>query len=154
MAITGQVPSWAIGSDAFQEADTTGITMPVTKHNELVLDIDRIPGAVAEAFHIASTGRPGPVLVDIAKDALQAKAAFQWPVQLDLPGTGNLGAEVRWSEAKRMGIQFESEFDLRRLSPGNATFGAKLPPQGYTNLKYADGAIDKKALSAADLRYR
>ncbi|HEY5711304.1 MAG TPA: EAL domain-containing protein [Allosphingosinicella sp.] len=74
-------------------------------------------------------------------------------VQLDLPGTGNLGAEVRWSEAKRMGIQFESEFDLRRLAPGKQTFGARLPTENYTNLKYADGAVNKKALSAGDLRY-
>ena len=59
VASLGQVPSWAIGSDAFKEADTTGITMPVTKHNELVLDADRIPGAVAEAFRIAASGRPG-----------------------------------------------------------------------------------------------
>jgi diguanylate cyclase (GGDEF)-like protein len=74
-------------------------------------------------------------------------------VQLDLPGCGNLGAEVRWSEAKRMGIQFEDEFDLRRLAPGKGKgFGARLP-QTYTNLRYADGAVDKKALSAGDLRY-
>jgi diguanylate cyclase (GGDEF)-like protein len=75
-------------------------------------------------------------------------------VQLDLPGCGNLGAEVRWSEAKRMGLQFEDEFDLRRLAPGKSGgFGAKLPQQGYTNLKYADAAADKRALSAGDLRY-
>jgi acetolactate synthase-1/2/3 large subunit len=86
VAITGQVPSWAIGSDAFQECDTTGITMPVTKHNELVLDPDRIPGAVAEAFHIAATGRPGPVLVDVPKDVLQATTEWSWPQSLDLPG--------------------------------------------------------------------
>ena len=86
VAITGQVPSWAIGSDAFQEADTTGITMPVTKHNELVLDVDRIPGAVAEAFHIAASGRPGPVLVDVPKDILQATTEWAWPSTTDLPG--------------------------------------------------------------------
>jgi thiamine pyrophosphate-dependent acetolactate synthase large subunit-like protein len=80
------VPSWAIGSDAFQECDTTGITMPVTKHNELVLDPARIPGAVAEAFHIAASGRPGPVLVDVPKDVLQASTAWAWPEELDLPG--------------------------------------------------------------------
>jgi acetolactate synthase I/II/III large subunit len=86
VAITGQVPSSAIGSDAFQECDTTGITIPVTKHNELVLDPDRIPGAVAEAFHIAATGRPGPVLVDVPKDVLQAATEWSWPATLDLPG--------------------------------------------------------------------
>ncbi|HEU4900386.1 MAG TPA: biosynthetic-type acetolactate synthase large subunit, partial [Actinomycetota bacterium] len=86
VAITGQVPSSAIGSDAFQECDTTGITMPVTKHNELVLDIDRIPGAIAEAFHIAASGRPGPVLVDVPKDILQATTEWDWPSATDLPG--------------------------------------------------------------------
>ena len=86
VAITGQVPSASIGTDAFQEADIRGITMPITKHNYLVTDPAQIPRAVAEAFHIAGTGRPGPVLVDIAKDALQAMTTFDWPAQLDLPG--------------------------------------------------------------------
>ncbi|MCF8556758.1 MAG: acetolactate synthase large subunit [Candidatus Nanopelagicales bacterium] len=86
VAITGQVPSGAIGTDAFQEADIRGITMPITKHNFLVTNPDDIPRAVAEAFHIASTGRPGPVLVDVSKDALQAETEFSWPVQMDLPG--------------------------------------------------------------------
>src|SRR5512135_301716 len=76
VAITGQVPSAAIGTDAFQEADICGITMPITKHNYLVTDPVEIPRAIAEAFHIAGTGRPGPVLVDIAKDALQAMTTF------------------------------------------------------------------------------
>src|SRR5881227_2065067 len=86
VAITGQVPSGAIGTDAFQEADICGITMPITKHNFLVQDADEIPRVLAEAFHIAATGRPGPVLVDIAKDALQAQTSFEWPVELELPG--------------------------------------------------------------------
>jgi len=86
VAITGQVPRPVIGSDAFQECDTTGITLPVTKHNELVLEPERIPGAIAEAFHVASTGRPGPVLVDLPKDVLQASAEWSWPETLDLPG--------------------------------------------------------------------
>jgi len=87
VAITGQVPSALIGSDAFQEADITGITLPVTKHNELVTDAERIPAAIAEAFHIASTGRPGPVLVDIPKDILQAPMTWgEWPPPLALPG--------------------------------------------------------------------
>jgi acetolactate synthase-1/2/3 large subunit len=86
VAITGQVPSAAIGTDAFQEADIRGITMPITKHNYLVTDPAEIPRTVAEAFHIASTGRPGPVLVDIAKDALQAMTTFHWPSTVDLPG--------------------------------------------------------------------
>ena len=86
VAITGQVPSANIGTDAFQEADIRGITMPITKHNYLVTDPAEIPRAIAEAFHIAGTGRPGPVLVDIAKDALQASTTFSWPEQIDLPG--------------------------------------------------------------------
>ena len=86
VAITGQVPSGAIGTDAFQEADIRGITMPITKHNFLVTNPDEIPQAVAEAFHLASTGRPGPVLLDVSKDALQALTTFDWPPQIDLPG--------------------------------------------------------------------
>ena len=86
VAITGQVPSAAIGTDAFQEADIRGVTMPVTKHNYLITNPDEIPQAIAEAFYIAGTGRPGPVLVDIAKDALQAMTTFQWPEQRALAG--------------------------------------------------------------------
>jgi acetolactate synthase-1/2/3 large subunit len=86
VAITGQVSSAAIGTDAFQEADICGITMPITKHNFLVTEPAEIPRVIAEAFHIAATGRPGPVLVDIAKDALQATTTFSWPVEMALPG--------------------------------------------------------------------
>jgi acetolactate synthase-1/2/3 large subunit len=86
VAITGQVSSAFIGTDAFQEADIRGITMPITKHNYLVTNPDDIPHVLAEAFHIASTGRPGPVLVDVAKDALQNATNFKWPSQIDLPG--------------------------------------------------------------------
>ncbi len=86
VAITGQVPSAAIGTDAFQEADIRGITMPFTKHNYLITNPDDIPRAIAEAFHIASSGRPGPVLVDIAKDALQKETTFEWPTSINLPG--------------------------------------------------------------------
>jgi acetolactate synthase-1/2/3 large subunit len=86
VAITGQVPSKAIGTDAFQEADIRGITMPITKHNFLITDPAEIPEAIAQAFHIAATGRPGPVLVDISKDALQAMTTFTWPKQITLPG--------------------------------------------------------------------
>ncbi len=86
VAITGQVSSRSIGTDAFQEADIRGITMPITKHNYLVTDADQIPRVIAEAFHIAASGRPGPVLVDIAKDALQARTTFSWPPRIELPG--------------------------------------------------------------------
>lgn len=104
VAITGQVPSASIGTDAFQEADISGITMPITKHNFLVTDAAEIPRAIAEAFHLASTGRPGPVLVDIAKDALQAQTTFSWPPELRLPGyrpiTKPHGKQIR--EAARL----------------------------------------------------
>ncbi|MGO1696646.1 MAG: acetolactate synthase large subunit [Arthrobacter sp.] len=86
VAITGQVHSAFIGTDAFQEADIVGITMPITKHSFLVTDAADIPRVMAEAFHIAATGRPGPVLVDITKDAQQGKSDFSWPPKIDLPG--------------------------------------------------------------------
>jgi len=104
VAVTGQVPSGAIGSDAFQEADIRGITMPITKHSYLVTDAADIPRTIAEAFHIASTGRPGPVLVDIAKDALQARTTFDYPATVSLPGyrpvTKPHGKQIR--EAARL----------------------------------------------------
>ena len=86
VCITGQVFSTLMGTDAFQEADIVGITMPITKHSFLVKDAQDIPGAIAAAFEVASTGRPGPVLVDITKDAQQAEAPFVWPPKIDLPG--------------------------------------------------------------------
>jgi acetolactate synthase I/II/III large subunit len=132
VAITGQVPSASIGTDAFQEADIRGITMPITKHNYLVTDPAQIPRAVAEAFHVASTGRPGPVLVDIAKDTLQASTTFDWPEHLDLPGyrpvTRPHAKQVREAarmivEAKRpvlyVGggvLKAQASDDLRRLA--------------------------------------
>jgi acetolactate synthase-1/2/3 large subunit len=86
VAITGQVASKSIGTDAFQEADIRGITFPITKHSFLITDPLEIPHAIAAAFHLARSGRPGPVLVDIAKDALSAMTEFVWPEELDLPG--------------------------------------------------------------------
>jgi acetolactate synthase I/II/III large subunit len=86
VAITGQVGRSLIGTDAFQEADISGITMPITKHNFLVRNGDEIPRVLAEAFHIASSGRPGAVLVDIPKDVLQGQCTFSWPPHMHLPG--------------------------------------------------------------------
>ncbi|MCO1338990.1 acetolactate synthase large subunit [Kocuria polaris] len=86
VAITGQVNSAVIGSDAFQEADIVGITMPITKHSFLVSNPDDIPRVLAEAFYLAGSGRPGPVLVDITKDAQQGSTTFSWPPRIDLPG--------------------------------------------------------------------
>src|ERR1700677_3264282 len=88
VVITGQVATSAIGTDAFQEVDTTGITMGVTKHNWLITDPDDISQVVAEAFHVATTGRPGPVLIDFPKDIANATMEWYWPEEadLDLPG--------------------------------------------------------------------
>ena len=86
VAITGQVGSSLLGTDAFQEADIRGITMPITKHNFMVTRAEDVPAAIAAAFHIASTGRPGPVLVDIPKDVQNAEIEFVWPPEVDLPG--------------------------------------------------------------------
>jgi acetolactate synthase I/II/III large subunit len=86
VAITGQVSRASIGTDAFQEADIQGITLPITKHNFLIQSPDEIPRIMAEAFHLALSGRPGPVLVDIPKDVQQAATTFAWPPTLDLPG--------------------------------------------------------------------
>jgi acetolactate synthase-1/2/3 large subunit len=86
VAITGQVAKSSIGTDAFQEADIQGITLPITKHNYLVQSGEELPRILAEAFHLAATGRPGPVLVDIPKDVLQAQTTFSWPPTMELPG--------------------------------------------------------------------
>ena len=86
VAITGQVASQFIGRDAFQETDVTGITQPITKHNYLVTNINDLPRVFKEAFHIARTGRPGPVLIDVAKDVQNARAPFVYPESVDLPG--------------------------------------------------------------------
>jgi acetolactate synthase-1/2/3 large subunit len=86
LAITGQVFSTSMGTDAFQEVDISGVTMPITKHSFLVTDPAEIPGVIAAAVHVATTGRPGPVLVDITKDAQQKSAPFLWPPDIDLPG--------------------------------------------------------------------
>src|SRR3954453_2299110 len=86
VVITGQVAYSAIGTDAFQEADTVGITMPITKHNWLVSDVNDIPRVIREAFHVATTGRPGPVLVDFPKDIANQTMEWYWPEKIDLPG--------------------------------------------------------------------
>ena len=86
VAVTGNVPLSLIGTDAFQEADVTGVTLPVTKHNYLVKDVRDLPRVIAEAFHIARTGRPGPVLIDIPKDIQQAPFDGSFEVEVDLPG--------------------------------------------------------------------
>ena len=86
VAITGQVPRSAIGKDAFQETDVTGVTLPVTKHNYLVMDVKDLPGILKEAFYLAQTGRPGPVLIDIPKDVQQELTEFVYPETVNIPG--------------------------------------------------------------------
>jgi len=95
------VTSQSIGTDAFQEADIRGITFPITKHSFLITDPAEIPHAIAAAFHLAITGRPGPVLVDIAKDALTKSAPFHWPPELDLPGYHPITCQHRTPPAPR-----------------------------------------------------
>ena len=86
VAITGQVGRPLLGTDAFQEADIRGVTMPITKHNFMVTEAEDIPRALAEAFHLASSGRPGPVLVDVPKDLQNMMIDFTWPPEINLPG--------------------------------------------------------------------
>jgi acetolactate synthase-1/2/3 large subunit len=104
VAITGQVASPIIGTDAFQEVDITGITLPITKHNYLVTDVHELPVVIKEAFTLASTGRPGPVLIDIAKDAQAAELDYVYPDEVDLPGylipDGDTSPEIQ--QAARM----------------------------------------------------
>ena len=104
VAITGQVGSASIGTDAFQEADIVGATMPMAKHSFLVTRAQDVPQRIAEAYHLASTGRPGPVLVDVTKDAQVGEVDFQWPVELDLPGYNipTRGREAKFSSAADM----------------------------------------------------
>jgi acetolactate synthase I/II/III large subunit len=100
VVITGQVATGAIGTDAFQEVDTTGITTNVTKHNWLITDADDIPRVVAEAFHVATTGRPGPVLIDFPKDVANATMTWHFDDEVDLPGYSVLGAPDREAIAR------------------------------------------------------
>jgi acetolactate synthase-1/2/3 large subunit len=86
VAITGQVARHFIGKDAFQETDITGITLPITKHNYLVLDVDSLAGVIKESFHLARTGRPGPVLIDIPRDVFMEQTEFHYPSRVNLPG--------------------------------------------------------------------
>ena len=106
VVITGQVPYSVIGTDAFQECDTVGITMPVTKHNWLITDAADIPEIVREAFHVATTGRPGPVLIDIPKDIALDSMDWHWPESVDLPGykpTNKVSTKLIKDAARLMG---------------------------------------------------
>ncbi|MET3803823.1 acetolactate synthase-1/2/3 large subunit [Nakamurella sp. UYEF19] len=114
VAITGQVARSLIGTDGFQEADICGITMPITKHNFMVTDAAEIPMVIAQAFYLASSGRPGPVLVDIPKDILQAETIFRWPTDVHLPGyrpaskphSGQINAAAKLIAAARRPVYY------------------------------------------------
>jgi acetolactate synthase-1/2/3 large subunit len=122
--ITGQVTSAVIGKDAFQETDITGITMPITKHNYLVKDIDDIPRVFKEAFYIARTGRPGPVLIDITKDAMQASTVPDWDVKINLPGYRPVYKEDRGVIAEAVKLLAEAKKPLFMVGNGVLMSGA------------------------------
>lgn len=110
VAITGQVPTSLLGRDGFQEADVQGVSLPVTKHNYLITDIRELPAAIKEAFYIAGTGRPGPVLVDICKDVQQATMEFEYPDSVNLPGYNpNLNAPDAASVARAAKLLNEAQ---------------------------------------------
>jgi acetolactate synthase-1/2/3 large subunit len=153
VAITGNVNSWAIGTDAFQEIDIQGITLPITKHNWLVTDVDELPSVLAEAFHLARTGRKGPVHVDIAKDAFLAKTDAEFPVDACPRGYSAsapmdpdsireaaglianaerpvviAGAGVVWSDASKALVELAEKCDLPVI---NSLLGLGSIPRGH-----------------------
>ena len=129
--ITGQVPSKVLGSDAFQETDVTGITLPITKHNALVTDARDIARTVREAFAIARTGRPGPVLVDICKDAQQTKTEFVWPGTVELPGDKALPAIRHDDLARAVELLARAERPLILAGHGVLRSGASRALQAF-----------------------
>src|SRR3954462_13276571 len=133
VAITGQVGRPFIGTDAFQEADISGITLPITKHNFLVQSAADVPRAIAEAFHLAGPGRPGPVLVDLPKDVLQESAPFHWPPKVDLPGyrpvTRPHGKQIRGAARLFPGARGRGLAGGGGLPKGGATPELGRPPE-------------------------
>ena len=146
VVITGQVPYTVIGTDAFQECDTVGITMPVTKHNWLITDPNDIPRVIREAFHVATTGRPGPVLVDFPKDVANQPMDWYWPERVDLPGYKPTvkGHPKQIKDAARLIQSRDAAGDLRRrrhpegerVARAARARGARQPAGGH----HADGA--------------
>ncbi len=129
--ITGQVPSKFLGSDAFQEVDITGISLPITKHNVLVTDAKDVAYAVREAFAIAKNGRPGPVLVDICKDAQQAKTEFVWPETVELPGKKSLPPVKREDVARAVELIAQAERPIILAGAGVIKSGAMEVVRAY-----------------------
>jgi len=114
VAITGQVPSALLGTDAFQETDITGITVPITKHNYLVTRAEELPRVFREAFHIARTGRPGPVLIDVTKDAQQERLLPDWDAPMDLPGYRPMGRQQGVGTPQALDAAVEALASARR----------------------------------------
>jgi acetolactate synthase I/II/III large subunit len=131
--ITGQVPSKVLGSDAFQETDVTGITLPITKHNALVTDAKDVARTVKEAFAIARSGRPGPVLVDICKDAQQAKTEFVYPETVELPGDRRTPPINRDQIAKAIALIAAAERPLVLAGQGVLASGAGQVLQAFVD---------------------
>jgi acetolactate synthase I/II/III large subunit len=131
--ITGQVPSKLVGSDAFQETDVTGITLPITKHNWLVTQAGDIARHVREAFVIAQAGRPGPVLLDITKDALQAKTDFVWPESVNLPGLSKVPEPDPKSLAKAADLIAQSKRPLILAGAGVIKSGGTAALQQFVD---------------------
>ncbi|SDN06535.1 acetolactate synthase large subunit [Actinomyces ruminicola] len=149
VAITGQVGSAAIGTDAFQEADIVGSTMPFVKHSFLVTSADEIPGRVAEAFHLASTGRPGPVLLDFTKDAQVGETEFHWPPRMDLPGYSLPGRPNQRRIAQAAEAIAASERPVFYLGGGLNRAG--VPVEQLTELVELVGAPFTTTLTALDV---
>jgi acetolactate synthase-1/2/3 large subunit len=139
--ITGQVPSKVLGSDAFQETDVTGITLPITKHNSLITDGNDIARALREAFAIAKHGRPGPVLVDICKDALQAKLDFEWPETVELPGDKGLPALRKEDLQRAAELIAQAERPLILAGHGVIKSGASKVLQAFAEKTHTPVAI-------------
>ena len=139
--ITGQVSSKLLGSDAFQETDVTGITLPITKHNALVTDAREIATTIREAFEIAKSGRPGPVLVDICKDAQQAKVEFVWPEKVELPGDKRLPPLKTADKAKALELIAKAERPIILAGAGVARSGATEALQAYVEKTHTPVAL-------------
>jgi len=139
--ITGQVPSKMLGTDAFQETDITGISLPITKHNALVTDVRDLAYTLREAFEIARSGRPGPVLVDICKDAQQAKTEFVWPEKVELPGNKSLPQLDREDVVRALELIAKAERPIILAGAGVMKSGAMQAVQAYVEKTHTPVAL-------------
>jgi acetolactate synthase-1/2/3 large subunit len=139
--ITGQVPSKMLGTDAFQETDITGISLPITKHNALVTDVRELAYTLREAFEIARSGRPGPVLVDICKDTQQARTEFVWPEKVELPGNKSLPQLDREDVVKALDLIAKAERPIILAGAGVMKSGAMQVVQAYVEKTHTPVAL-------------